>query len=237
MTFDGSTVKVFSNGVETRQLSVSGQMTATDGNVRLGARSLAPPESCWVGLIDEVDIFNRALSSNEIAAIYNAGSAGKCLSPEIITQPESQLGAVGGTAQFSVSAIPNRSSLAYQWQTNGVAISGATNQTLVLTNLQVSNAGAYTVVVLNSYGSVTSAPPATLTVNYSSIALYTGLTLYGNLGSVYGIQASTNLSDTNGWFGLANVTLTNTFQLWYDSIPATLSERFYRVLPGTIPIP
>ncbi len=92
-------------------------------------------------------------------------------------------------------------------------------------------------VVLNSYGSVTSAPPATLTVNYSSIALYTGLTLYGNLGSVYGIQASTNLSDTNGWFGLANVTLTNTFQLWYDSIPATLSERFYRVLPGTIPIP
>jgi hypothetical protein len=30
------------------------------------------------GLLDEVDIFNRALSASEIAAIYNAGSAGKC---------------------------------------------------------------------------------------------------------------------------------------------------------------
>jgi hypothetical protein len=31
-----------------------------------------------IGLIDEVSIYNRALSSNEIAAIYNAGSGGKC---------------------------------------------------------------------------------------------------------------------------------------------------------------
>jgi len=30
------------------------------------------------GLIDELSLYNRALSSNEIAAIYNAGSAGKC---------------------------------------------------------------------------------------------------------------------------------------------------------------
>ncbi len=32
----------------------------------------------WKGLIDEVEIFNRALSQAEIQAIYNAGSAGKC---------------------------------------------------------------------------------------------------------------------------------------------------------------
>jgi hypothetical protein len=31
----------------------------------------------WNGLIDEIDIFNRALSASEIQAIYNAGSAGK----------------------------------------------------------------------------------------------------------------------------------------------------------------
>ena len=30
------------------------------------------------GLIDEVGLFNRALSESEIQAIYNAGSAGKC---------------------------------------------------------------------------------------------------------------------------------------------------------------
>jgi CSLREA domain-containing protein len=31
------------------------------------------------GTIDEVDIYNRALSASEIAAIYNAGSNGKCM--------------------------------------------------------------------------------------------------------------------------------------------------------------
>ena len=34
----------------------------------------------FLGSIDEVSIYNRALASNEIAAIYAAGSAGKCLS-------------------------------------------------------------------------------------------------------------------------------------------------------------
>lgn len=33
------------------------------------------------GLIDEVEVFNRALSASEIQAIYNAGSAGKCKAP------------------------------------------------------------------------------------------------------------------------------------------------------------
>ena len=37
------------------------------------------------GLIDEVEVFNRAITTNEIQAIYNAGSAGKCLTPPYIT--------------------------------------------------------------------------------------------------------------------------------------------------------
>jgi hypothetical protein len=32
----------------------------------------------FVGLIAEVELFNRAFSQQEIQAIYNAGSAGKC---------------------------------------------------------------------------------------------------------------------------------------------------------------
>ena len=33
----------------------------------------------FTGKLDEVSIYNRALSASEIAAIYNAGAAGKCL--------------------------------------------------------------------------------------------------------------------------------------------------------------
>jgi hypothetical protein len=32
----------------------------------------------YAGLLDEVSIYNRALASNEVAAIYSAGSSGKC---------------------------------------------------------------------------------------------------------------------------------------------------------------
>jgi hypothetical protein len=37
------------------------------------------------GLIDEPSVYNRALSDGEIAAIYNAGSAGKCQLPRAAT--------------------------------------------------------------------------------------------------------------------------------------------------------
>ncbi len=40
----------------------------------------------FLGEIDELSIYNRALAASEIQAIYNAGSAGKCneLPPLII---------------------------------------------------------------------------------------------------------------------------------------------------------
>jgi hypothetical protein len=40
--------------------------------------SFVGPAAYFSGLIDEVEIFDRALSASEIEAIFNAGSAGKC---------------------------------------------------------------------------------------------------------------------------------------------------------------
>src|SRR5262249_27101129 len=50
----------------------------------------------------------------------------------------------------------------YQWQTNGVAIPGATNTSLLLTNVQLTDSGTYSVVMSNLVGFVTNS--ATLTV-------------------------------------------------------------------------
>src|SRR5439155_955559 len=68
----------------------------------------------------------------------------------------------GQTASFSVLASGD-TPLSYQWNFNGTALSGATNATLGLTNVQTNQAGNYTVLVANNWGSVTSAV-ATLTV-------------------------------------------------------------------------
>ena len=69
--------------------------------------------------------------------------------PLITSQPANQYAIAGQTVSFNVQAI-GLAALAYQWQFNGVAISGATNSTLTLTNVQATNEGVYNAVVTAS---------------------------------------------------------------------------------------
>jgi Concanavalin A-like lectin/glucanases superfamily/Immunoglobulin domain/Lectin C-type domain/Chitobiase/beta-hexosaminidase C-terminal domain len=117
-------------------------------------------------IVDEISMYNRALTASEVLAIYNAGTAGKCASPirpPIISQPTNQIVGVGDTANFSVIA-GGTPPLGYQWRLNGTNLLGAVGNSLVLTNVQTSQAGNYSVTVTNAGGAVTSSN-AILTVN------------------------------------------------------------------------
>jgi alpha-tubulin suppressor-like RCC1 family protein len=83
--------------------------------------------------------------------------------PIISTQPVSQTVMEWASMSFTVTATSYH--LTYQWRKDGVDIVGATNADYSLTFAQTNQAGSYTVVVGNTAGSVTSAPPAILTVN------------------------------------------------------------------------
>lgn len=83
--------------------------------------------------------------------------------PQIIAQPTAQFTSIGGSVTFKVSAAGG-SSLSYQWNFNGNAISGATGASYTLSNAQTSDAGTYTVTVTDTDGTITSAG-AGLTVN------------------------------------------------------------------------
>jgi hypothetical protein len=79
MTYDGSFLKLYVNGNLDGSLSVSGSIITTTQPVRIGGG--APPGESQIhfrGLIDEVEIANRAFSATEIQATFLAGSAGKC---------------------------------------------------------------------------------------------------------------------------------------------------------------
>src|SRR5678815_2959157 len=70
---------------------------------------------------------------------------------------------VGQNASFAANAVGTQP-LSYQWYFNGnSSISGAQSKTLSVVNTTDSNAGDYTLVVTNIYGSTTSAV-ATLTL-------------------------------------------------------------------------
>jgi len=80
----------------------------------------------------------------------------------IYSQPEPQTTFVGGQVSFYVAA-DGQAPLNYEWRHEGLAIAGATNSFVTLTNVQLSVAGAYSVAVSNELGGVLSSI-ATLTV-------------------------------------------------------------------------
>ena len=82
--------------------------------------------------------------------------------PVIISGPESQTVPVGSTVNFTVVASGN-GTLSYQWQHNGLDIAGATSSTLALANVQLADAGIYTVRVSNAGGSVSSSASLSVT--------------------------------------------------------------------------
>ncbi len=76
--------------------------------------------------------------------------------PVITRQPVDVGVAQGGTIRLSVVAdgtVP----LTYQWQRNGVNISGATEAILLVSDAQVASQGVYRAIVTNAFGAVTSA--------------------------------------------------------------------------------
>lgn len=145
-----------------------------------------------VTVSDGVDIVNVTVNIN-VTAFPDA--------PSITTQPASQTVSAGQTVTFSVTASGN-TPLSYQWYKNDAAltddsrINGATSSTLIITDVQESDAGRYTVTVTNNTGSAISSE-AVLTVNPAPVApIITTSTLPDGMVNTSYNQALTATGDT-----------------------------------------
>jgi hypothetical protein len=155
------------------------------------------------------------VASNSAGSVTSANAVLSLRTPPVIvTQPQSREVLAGSNVTFSVTAS-GTSPLAYQWKFNGVDISGATSASFTRTSVQPAHAGSYSVVVSNSFGSVTSAP-ASLSVNFSLTATATA----GGRVTVQPAQASyapnsvvtltaesTSVYGFSGWSGDASGTV------------------------------
>jgi hypothetical protein len=83
--------------------------------------------------------------------------------PVIVDQPDSQT-VFPGVSVLLVVAATGPGPISYQWVKNSVVIPGAVFPTFEIDNAGFSDSGAYTVVVTNPGGSVTSAPANFLVV-------------------------------------------------------------------------
>jgi hypothetical protein len=161
--------------------------------------------------------------------------------PAITTQPINQRVVAGNTATFSVVATGTQR-LFYQWRQNGTNLygdsiggqpggSGGAGPSYSRANVQPADAGDYSVIVSNPYGTTTSAV-ATLTVSVRPqlshpqiIGGFAQFSLSGTPGDCYAVESSTNLLNWS-----AATTVTNlTGQVWYlDPESSTRSAKFYR---------
>lgn len=159
LTFDKNigVETLYLNGVQVAQNSTGPISPETSYDLYLGRRPLTQGETySFSGILDEPAIYNRPLGSNELRAIYLAESSGKCFSsPVMIVQPTNETVYAGTSNSFTAiadgSAIMN-----YQWNFKGTNLPGATNSTLSLTNIEISQGGIYAVLATNAFGSVLS---------------------------------------------------------------------------------
>ncbi len=89
--------------------------------------------------------------------------------PVITQQPATQNVEAGANATFSIIAT-GAPPILFQWRKNAVAIKGETNSTLLLVDVDSTDAGNYTVIASNPGGSVTSLV-AKLFVNFQTAPL------------------------------------------------------------------
>jgi uncharacterized repeat protein (TIGR03803 family) len=122
--------------------------------------------------------------SNVFGVITSVAAILTVRDPVITSPPVSQSAQEGGNVSFSVVGLGS-APLEYQWWFNGSILEGATGSNLELTNLQSSQAGAYTVVIASNFGTATSAP-ALLNIyphaNYTVLHRFTGNDGWGPWG-------------------------------------------------------
>ncbi|MCI0553752.1 MAG: T9SS type A sorting domain-containing protein [Anaerolineae bacterium] len=127
---EGNVGRIYVNGVLDASAIMTAGIVANSDPLAIGGvfdTFFSPPvqvNHTFGGLIDEVDIYSRALTASEIQSLYNAGSAGKCKEctpPEVsITGNES----VCPNTTHTYTANTNAANPTFEWSVTGGTING-----------------------------------------------------------------------------------------------------------------
>jgi hypothetical protein len=208
-----------------------------------------PTTNIFNGLIDEVALFNRALSLGEAYDQYADAVGG--LAPQDFQDPAAPADGVytGDTLSLTVDA-GGSSPLSYQWRKDSSPISGATSSTFSKPNMSSADNGTYDVVITNPYGTINSlgvpvtvapATPPVVSSGFIGRTLYKGGTLNLNVvASGGGLQYQwkrygTNLPGaTTSAYVVGSVTTSDAGPY---SLSVTNSRGATNIGPATITIP
>jgi hypothetical protein len=159
--------------------------------------------------------------------------------PNIQMSPQTQTAEAWSTVNLWVEttgSVP----LFCVWYLNSTnLLSCSTNRELALSSVQFSQSGAYTVVVSNALGAVTSAPAMLNVIAAVEHRPVPGVKVTSETGSLLNVDYANSLSPAPNWTTLGSVSLTGTSQYYFDLTLPLPPQRFYRAwqtgTPGVVP--
>ena len=167
LVYDGNRVQLYLNGV------ASGSPSAVHGEtfnnpLRFGSAVMAASAN-FQGRLDEISLYNTALSAADVLSIFNANDKGKCAAPALLADDASVLEGNGGTTNLNFTVTAVRSSA--PTQVNYATADGtATQPSDYLTASGLANipASGSTTVSVTVNGDMTLEQSETLFLNLSN---------------------------------------------------------------------
>jgi len=179
LAYDGLTLTLYRNGVSVASSTASEQISPTPGTLQIGASEYG---EFFKGLIDEVRVYNRALTSSEIQSIYGqnarttpsfdfalansgtisaiAGSSGKN------TTTASLLSGSAQSISFSVAGLPSGTTASF----SSTTCTPTCSTILTIGTSGSTPTGSYSITVSGTGGGVTKTTSFALSIT-AGIAL------------------------------------------------------------------
>ncbi|OYV03817.1 MAG: hypothetical protein CFE26_20170, partial [Verrucomicrobiales bacterium VVV1] len=209
-TYDGSTVRGYVNGTQVLTQSAALQLGTRNSDIFIGAY----PTGIFSldGKVDELSIYNRALSAAEVLAIYQAGAAGKTPPAPTVTGVSPSSGSTLGGTSVTITGTNLTGATAVTF--GGALALGITvvNSTTITATTPPGTAGSASVIVTTGgvsnaanslYTYVTPAPTVT------SVSPSSGTTAGGTSVTITGTNFSGATAVTFGGNLATGVTVVN----------------------------
>ena len=221
-----STSEIYLDGLLVNTYNTPSIMDVCGGDIQISRHWLNDPRY-FTGSIDDIGIWNRALTQQEIADLYNSCQLA------VNAQPANQTININNNAQFIVGSSDTNAT--YQWQTDlGVGFqnvsntgqyNGTSNDTLSVANVSMSNNNQSFRCIINSGSCADTSNVVVLTINNNvgihEIAQHNLFSVFPNpahnvinvkadhklIGSVFTIYDNTGKAVQSGKINAANTSI------------------------------
>jgi len=211
VTYNGSSLVFYVNGVATRTTAVTGNIQTSTMSLRIGGNTIWG--EYFQGQIDEVRVYNRALTQSEIQTdmvtpIASGGGQQDTTAPSVSVIAPAEGATVSGTVTISADAADNVGIVGVQFKLDGANVGSEDTTSPYSTSWNTLSAGSgnhqLTAVARDAAGNITTSAATTVNVsNVDSQAPTVSLTAPANGATVAGtVSVSADAADNVGVTGV-----------------------------------